>query len=198
MKSLAKITCLSGFSIVLAIGGCNLQADKTTTNSDPAEAASHDQDEHDHGEHAHPDHGPNGGELIELGMEAYHLEMMHDADGVAFNLLDGTATKPVAIATTTLLASLKHDGDMKQFELKARPRAGEQDGQASCFASANAELAEWMAAQAEGAVVLEIEGKSYTGKIHHDHDRGDHDHGDHDHGDHDAGDHDHGDHDHAH
>ncbi|MGB0597324.1 MAG: hypothetical protein ACPGLY_11600 [Rubripirellula sp.] len=188
MKVPTKITWLDGFAIALAIalaiGGCEIQDDMTASNSVPTESMNQDHKEHDHGEHDHPNHGPNGGELIELGMEAYHLEMLHDAEGVVFNVLDGSATTPVAIASTKMLVSLKHESGMKQFDLEASPRSSEEDGKASSFASDNPELAQWMAARAAGVVVLQIEGKSYTGEIKHDHEHGDHEHGDHEHGDH--------------
>lgn len=184
MKIPTKIGWLHGFAFSLAIGGCEIHDAKTPSNSVPAESINQGHNERDHIEHHHPEHGPNGGELVELGMEAYHLEMLHDAEGVVFNVLDGTATNPVAIASTKMLLSLKHEGAVKQFDLQARPRSSEEDGKASSFASDNPELVQWMATQAAGAVVLQIGGKSYTGEIKHNHKHGDHEHGDHEHGDH--------------
>lgn len=171
-----KITWLYGFAIAFALGGCGIEDGKTASNSVFTEEMNQDHKEHDHNEHDHPDHGPNGGELIELGMEAFHLEMLHDAEGVVFNVLDASATTPIAIASTKMLVSLKRDGAMKQFDLEARPRSSEEDGKASSFASDNPELVQWMAAGAAGAVVLQIGGKSYTGEIKHDHGHGDHEH----------------------
>ena len=121
----------------------------------------------------HPEHGPHGGELVELGKEAFHIEMMHGTGAVAMYVLDGSATQPVAIEAEKLTVSLKHDGKVKSFELPADPQGEDAAGKSSRFASTNAEMDQWLEAEAEGAVIVQIEGKSYTGKISHDHE---HDH----------------------
>lgn len=126
----------------------------------------------------HPEHGPHGGELVELGKEAFHIEMMHGSGAVALYVLDGSATEPVAIEAEKLTVSLKHDGEVKSFELPADPQSGDESGKSSRFTSTSAEMDQWMEAGAEGAVILQIDGKSFTGKISHDHD---HDHEGHNH-----------------
>ncbi|WP_390176014.1 hypothetical protein [Rhodopirellula europaea] len=123
--------------------------------------------------HAHPEHGPNGGELIELGKEAFHLEMLHDDQSVTLNVLDGAASETVAIDAAELSVSLKHDDEVRTFAL---PASNPTDGKASSFTIFDAEMAGWMKEGAEGAVTLQIDGKSYTGKISHDHDHEGHDH----------------------
>ena len=124
--------------------------------------------------HDHPEHGPHGGELIELGQETYHGEPMHDDKNVTIYVLDGGATQTVPIEATTLTVSLKHDGAVQTFDLNASPDEGDADGKSSRFTSDDSTLCEWMEHDAEGAVMIEIEGKSFTGEIsHHDHD---HDH----------------------
>ncbi|MFG0263949.1 MAG: hypothetical protein ACF8AM_02200 [Rhodopirellula sp. JB055] len=135
--------------------------------------------------HGHPENGPNGGELIELGKEAFHLEMLHDDQSVTLNVLDSAATETVVIEASELTVSLKHDGNVKTFTLPASPNG---DGMASTFRVTDAEMAAWMEEGAVGAVTLEIKGKTYTGSISHDHDHGAHDHDDHD--DHEGHDHD--------
>ena len=127
----------------------------------------------------HPEHGPHGGELVELGKEAFHIEMMHGTGAVAMYVLDGSATQPVAIEAEKLTVSLKHDGEVKSFELPANPQAEDESGKSSRFTSTSAEMDQWMEAGAEGAVILQIDGKSFTGKISHDHDHEGHDHGSH-------------------
>lgn len=124
----------------------------------------------------HPEHGPHGKELVELGKEAFHIEMLHVKDGVAFYVLDGSATKPVAIKADKLTVSLKHDGEVKSFELTADPQAEDESGKSSRFASIQPEMAESMESGAEGVVVLQIDGKSFTGKISHDHNHEGHSH----------------------
>lgn len=121
----------------------------------------------------HPEHGPHGGELVELGKEAFHIEVMHGTGAVAMYVLDGSATQPVAIEAEKLTVSLKHDGEVKSFELPADPQAEDPSGKSSRFTSTSADMDQWLEAEAEGAVIVQIERKSYTGKFSHDHD---HDH----------------------
>ncbi len=124
----------------------------------------------------HPEHGPHGGELIELGNEAFHIEMLHVSDAVAFYVLDDSATKPVAIEADKVTVSLKKDGEVKTFELLADRQADDEPGKSSRFASIDPEMAEWMEYGAEGVVILQIQGKSFNGKISHDHDHEGHSH----------------------
>lgn len=122
------------------------------------------------GSHAHPENGPHGGELVELGNEAYHIEMVHEDSGANFYVLDGSAMTPVAIAATNLVLSLKLKGEQQSFELLAVPEATDQPGKASRFQSDDHVLTTWLEAEAEGVIVVQIDGRSFTGKIaHHDH-----------------------------
>jgi len=130
-------------------------------------------------EHGHPEHGPHGGELVELGKEAFHIEIMHGTGAVALYVLDGSATKPVAIQADKLTVSLKHDGKVKSFELPADPQSDDEEGKSSRFTSTDAQMDESMESGDEGVVILQIDGKSYTGRISHDHDHEGHDHGSH-------------------
>ncbi|MGB7346773.1 MAG: hypothetical protein WBD20_21305 [Pirellulaceae bacterium] len=123
----------------------------------------------------HPEHGPHGGELIELGQESFHIEMTHENESVAMYVLDTSATEPVAIDADKLTVSLKHDGQVKTFDLAADRQEGDADGKSSGFKSSDETLVQWMESGAEGAVSLQIDGKSFTGKISHHHDH-DHDH----------------------
>ena len=92
---------------------------------------------------------------------------------VTLNVLDGAASETVAIDAAELSVSLKHDDEVRTFAL---PASNPTDGKASSFTIADAEMAGWMKEGAEGAVTLQIDGKSYTGKISHDHDHEGHDH----------------------
>ncbi|SMP43806.1 hypothetical protein SAMN06265222_1011009 [Neorhodopirellula lusitana] len=129
----------------------------------------------------HPEHGPRGGELIELGNEAFHIEMTHSDSSVSFYVLDGAAKNPVGIEAQKLTVSLKHDGEVKSFDLPATPQADDEPGKSSHFASTDEELEHWLEAGAEGVVIVDISGKSYTGQVSHDHDHGHDDHEGHDH-----------------
>jgi len=124
----------------------------------------------------HPVHGPHGGELVELGKEAFHAEMVHGDGKISIYILDGSATKAVPIASEKLVVSLKHDEQVASFDMLAAPDANDPAGHTSRFTSDDAKLDDWLDKGAEGAVVIHIEGKSYTGKIAHDHDHSGHDH----------------------
>ncbi|MFK8115454.1 MAG: hypothetical protein AB8B91_24875 [Rubripirellula sp.] len=126
--------------------------------------------------HAHPEHGPHGGDLVELGKEDFHAELVHSDDGIALFVLDGGATKQVPIESEKLVMSLKHDGQVASFDLVAKPDAEDPDGKSSRFVSADSKLDDWLDAGAEGAVVIQIQGKQYTGAVAHDHDHAGHDH----------------------
>jgi hypothetical protein len=124
----------------------------------------------------HPDHGPHGGELIELGKEDFHAELVRGDGDVSLYVLDASATETVAIAAETLVVSLKRFGKVAAFELGGHPDANDPAGKTSRFSSADAKLRAWLDADAEGAVTVQIAGKSYTGKIVHDHDHAGHQH----------------------
>jgi hypothetical protein len=117
--------------------------------------------------HAHPEHGPHGGDLIELGQEAFHAELVHGESGIAIFVLDDSALQSVPIASTSLTASLKHAGEVKAFDFSADPDTNDPSGKSSRFVSADSQLDQWIDAGAEGAIVIEIDGKNYTGKIAH-------------------------------
>ncbi len=170
-----------GLVATLLFAGC--------TSNDPADTAATGNtatagsDDHDH-DHAHPSHGPHGGDLIELGNEEYHGEVVHDekAGTVTIYLLDSHAEKAVAIAAEEITINMKHDEEAYQFTLAAQPDDGDPEGQSSRFISSEPELARDLDHDdAEAHLVVTINDKQYRGKIAHNHAHGDHDH-DHDHG----------------
>lgn len=123
----------------------------------------------------HPTHGPHGGELIELGNEEYHAELIHDDASVTIYILDGAATTAVPIEATEIHVNLKHDGQPEQFILAAVPDEGDPQGRSSRFESSDAELAGHLDEEgAEPQLVVVIAGSSYRGSMEHSHG---HDHG---------------------
>ena len=124
----------------------------------------------DHGKQAHPTKGPHGGDLIELGNEEYHAELVHDekAATVTIYILDSHAKAAVPIDVTELTINMKHDGQAEQFKLAASPDATDPPGKSSRFVSNDAELGEDM--EHEGAdpqLVVTVNGKQYRGKVEH-------------------------------
>lgn len=170
-----KTNLLFAIALCLCFAGCS--EPENTTDLDPSLPP--DMVAETTESHAHPEHGPHEGELIELGMEDYHAEMVHGADGISIYLLDSAATTTVPIASDKLVISLKHDGAVKTFDLAATPEAADPDGQSCRFVSADAELHQWLDDGAVGAITVEIDGKSFTGRVAHDHEG--HDHEGHDH-----------------
>lgn len=168
--------------VVFPLAGCN----RSSTEEQPRTAAPAYQAPA--GEHEHPSQGPHGGQLVELGNEQYHAEIVHDesAGTVTVYLLDAAAEKLVPIEAPELTINLKHGGKPEQFKLTASPDADDPPGRSSRFVSEDQELGGDLDRDgADPRLAVTIEGKPYTASIEHDHD---HDHGDeHDHAD----DHDH-------
>lgn len=122
--------------------------------------------------HAHPVTGPHGGPLIELGKEDYHAELIHDeeAQTVTVYLLDSSARKPVAISAETIRINLKHGGKAEQFLLRPVAHDEDEPGHASRFTSTDEELcADLDHESVEARLVVEINGRSFSGRIRHDH-----------------------------
>lgn len=71
-KTAMTILAMAAFTL----SGC---ADPSSTEQF-SEVSEHDSEQPDHdpyASHAHPTHGPHGGDLIELGNEEYHAELVH-------------------------------------------------------------------------------------------------------------------------
>jgi hypothetical protein len=132
-----------------------------------------------HTGHEHAAHGPHGGELVELGAETYHAELLHDAHQVTIYILDGSARNSVAIDARELTVNLKHDGKPEQFKLPARPESTDPAGKSSRFELRSDDLARHVDDPAADArLVVMIEGTAYRGSLAHDHDHAhDQDHG---------------------
>jgi len=160
---------------MLAMAAFTLSGCADPTNSEQFnEVSEHDNEQSDqdpHAGHAHPTHGPHGGDLIELGNEEYHAELVqphghdddahhddvpegshdkddahdhaaHDHAGIMMNILDGAAKNAVAIEASEITLSLTHDGKPEQFKLAAMPQADDAEGKSSRFASADKDLLE--------------------------------------------------------
>jgi len=130
-----------------------------------------------HAGHAHPTEGPHHGDLVELGNEEYHAEILHDADAgtITIYVLDGAATEQVPIDATEVMINATHDGKPEQFKLAASPDTNDPQGKSSRFVSNDEELAHHLDEEdAEPRLVLTINGKSYRGVITHDHEGHEH------------------------
>ena len=138
----------------------------------PPEAGAHD-------EHAHPSEGPHHGDLVELGNEDFHAEVVHGEGGsVSVYILDSAAKAAVPIGAAEVTINMTHDGIAEQFKLPAERDASDPEGKSSRFSLKDEELASDLDSHAATAkLVVMINGKSYSGRIEHDHDA-EHKHGD--------------------
>lgn len=139
-------------------------------------------DGHDHGDQAqtsHPTEGPHGGDLIELGDEEYHAELLHDEDThtVTVHLLDGQGKEPVNVPAGEVTVQLFQDGKFVKYTLQAVPATGTSN-RASQFKLVDAALCDTLChgEEVRGRLQVTIGGKSYNGTIEHG-SHGTHDHG---------------------
>ncbi len=146
--------------------------------------------------HAHGHHGPHDGDVIELGDEMYHAELVHAGDTVTIYILDGEVKNAIPIDAEELMINLIADGKPKQFKLAAKPQEKDPEGKSSRFELVDGTLLH--AIEEEGAkprLSFNIGDKAINAEFAL-HGHGDHGHGDHDdHGDHKDGHDDHDDHD---
>lgn len=172
---LSPLPLLTSLSLVWFAAGCGDAPDskkpKEVSGGPPktVETSGH---EHDHGD------PPHHGTLIELGDEEYHAELVHDekAKTVTVYILDSAAKKAVPIEAAEIVINLKHDGKPEQFPLKADPDSGDPQGKSSRFVSKDAELAEDLDHKgANPQLAVQVAGKSYVGKIAHEHEGHKHD-----------------------
>ena len=172
---LKKLTWLPLMTFAtLTFGGC--QETETTGCADPiSELPPATMDDHD--DHAHPSEGPHHGDLVELGNEEYHAEVVHNegAGTVEIYILNGAAAKQVAIDATELTINVTHDGKPEQFILTAKPDKADNTGKSSRFVSDGTQLASRLDEETTSPkLVVQINGKSYRGEIKHNHDHDDH------------------------
>ena len=175
---------VSSILSTLALTGCPSSAEK------PANPAAQQA-----GEHAHAGVGPHGGELIELGTEQYHAELVHPEHGeehgedhgdeaVTIYLLDAAAKQPVAIGAADVKLNMRTRGRGEQFTLTTAPEAADAAGTSSRFTSSEPKLLDlFHEEEIEGELVVMIAGMQYRGYIAHHHHEGEdrHDHDGHGH-----------------
>lgn len=159
----------------LAAVGCGQQQKPTAVAKQPAPDI-----ESSPGEPAHPERGPRGGQLIELGEEEYHAELLHDDDThvVTVYMLDGEARNDVAISAPNLTIRLDSAG-AKDYQLGPVALDHETHAAVFCYETMSKELCHALDEEGASATLLvKIDGRTLKGAIEHVHD---HDH-DHEHG----------------
>lgn len=181
MKRISRIWLPLLAVATMSITGCQ-ETTETSAGTDPISALPPDtigdHDEHDHAVHAHPSEGPHHGDLVELGNEEFHAEVVHDEvhATVTIYILDGSATRQVATDASELIINVTHDGNPMQFLVAAKPDDGDESGRSSRFVSEDKELAGHLDDRSSPRLVVKINGKSYRGEIAHSHDHAGHSH----------------------
>ena len=167
MRRLSSIVVVVGALILPLSAGCEKQPPNP-----PAAQDGHGAGGHEH-EHAHSAEGPHHGQLIELGNEEYHAELIHDdaAHKITVYVLDSAAKEGVAIEAEPITINLVADGKPAQFSLPAAPQESDPAGKSSRFEVIDETLAEAMdAPTAKGRLNISIGGKPFSGTIGgHDH-----------------------------
>lgn len=177
-------------AFALVLTGCTDGSSEFTEVSHDEPEVGHD----DHSGHGHGAHGPNGGDIVEVGNEEFHAEVVVDEDEQRIDVFilgsDAKTAKP--IAASEIAISFKHGEEVEEFKLAASALDGEAEGQASKFSITDEELFEELHEHSEGATLTFADGdQTLTGTVKHshshDHGHGDHDHGHEGHGDDDQG-----------
>ncbi len=116
----------------------------------------------------HAEVGPHKGALIELGEEEYHAEIVNDekTHTATIYLLDGAVKENVPIEAKDITITLKHDGKLESFKLKAVPQKTDPAGLSSMFSLKDRELVHDLRRKtSEPRLMLKIKGKPYSAKI---------------------------------
>lgn len=124
-------------------------------------------------EHDHAEHGPHHGDLLEIGKEEYHAEVVVDEakKQLVVYLLDKEVKAYVAIDAQFVAVNLLLNGKPVQIKLKAAPQPVDQKGFSSCFGAVSPELIDALHnPKSQPRLALKIRNKSYSVKIAHDHD----------------------------
>jgi len=130
--------------------------------------------------HSHAEHGPHGGELLEIGKEEFHAELVIDETKkqLAIFLMDSKVKDFVALDVPFLAVNLKMAGKPVQMKLKPMPQEIDKPGFASRFGITSKELLDALhGGHADAKLALKIGSKAYAVKLVHDHDHAGHNHG---------------------
>jgi hypothetical protein len=152
------------FAALLCVGSLLMYSGCSKKPAAPAGAA---------GAHAHS-HGPNEGELIEVGNDEYHAELVLGENNiVTIFVLDKDAKKPVPIAAEPITINMVVNSSPVEFTLSPKPLDGEAAGQSSRFESKEPNLgAALQNAEAKRELRLKIGEKAYVAPFPHFDDHG--------------------------
>ena len=128
---------------------------------------------------AHSTHGPHGGELLEIGKNEFHAELVVDEakKQVTVYVLEADAKTSLSIESPFLTVNFVLNGKPMQVQLKASPVEIDPKEQSSRFIAASPEMLDALhSTKAEPKLAIRIRNKSYVTKIVHKHDHAGHNH----------------------
>jgi hypothetical protein len=168
MRIISTSLCLIALiAASVSLTGCDSHSTDNRAESQKCEAGC---TSHDHGASQDPTEGPHGGDLIELGNEEYHAELLIDekTKTVTIHLLDSPAEKPVAIESPEITLQLLREGKFVKYSLKAvETKDVSKKGTASEFKIVGGGLSDAICQdkKTQGRLQLTINGKPYTGTV---------------------------------
>jgi hypothetical protein len=168
-RSYVRSLILSSLAIGVCPGIVSAQQ-KTQTIQKPAAAASHA---------PHPSRGPHGGELLEIGNEEFHAEIVVDEVKKQFlvYLLEKDAKSSLSIDEPYLMVNLLLSGKPMQIKLPSIAQETNAKGASSCYGAVSPELVDALhAPKADPRLATRIHNKAYVTKIVHKHDHSGHNH----------------------
>ncbi len=156
-------------SLLLLLSSCS-----PTQQAPPPATAAQSEENHGHAHaHSHDELGPNGGHLVELGDEEYHVEWTHDDDTgiVTLYVLDGEAKDTVAIAADTISIQARIEGstEYQKYHLTTSKQLGDPP-MASQFQVKDPALIAMLKLAGQGveaSVSVTIDGTPFTGEFEH-------------------------------
>ena len=185
LLSRSRVFIVLLMSSVLASLGCDKGAATAGTASPDdrgdhvhADGEEHANGDHGHNEHAHPTEGPHHGQLVELGNENYHAEVVHDdeAGTLIVYLLDSAAKNAVFSEAPEVVINIRNGDQPVQFKLGGLKRDGQPEGKFSVYSLVEPELLKALHDKASAAKLsIKIDGKPYSGEVSHE-DHAAHDH----------------------
>lgn len=168
MRHHSYLTAASLSLALVCFAGC-----EGSTSPKTSPTTGHAAEEHDHD---HPSEGPHHGQLIELGNEEFHAELVHDdaKNLITIYLLDGAAKSSVASGEQELVMNVVVDDTPQQFKLVAAPDASDPAGKSSRFQATDEAFGKALDAKgAKARLNVTLGGKPLVGSFEpaaHDHD----------------------------
>ena len=156
------------------LAGCGGDKGGDYRTFDKAKDTAHDA-EHGHAhthDHGH-EQGPHKGELIELGEEEFHAEVVFDEENnkVILYLLGADAKTAVPVEAKELSLEMPGKDAPVTHALAAAPQDGDGEGKSSRFEIKSEDLIEAFHhdPKSVGKFKVTLGGKEFTGEIKHDH-----------------------------